>query len=197
MKWKLLKSEVKYQGFFKIDLCHIKHETYRGGEIEVKRELFHRGDAVAVLMYDPSKDKIVLLEQFRVGAIGDENGPWLVEIVAGMVEQGESITDVARRECQEEAGVEVHSFENVHSFYSSPGGCSEKIHILCALVDSELAVGFHGLEQEGEDIKVWVIDYADLHELMVSGEICAAIPLIALQWLQLNRERLRMESIVM
>lgn len=197
MKWKLLKSEAKYQGFFKIDLCHIKHETYRGGEIEVKRELFHRGDAVAVLMYDPSKDKIVLLEQFRVGAMDDENGPWLVEIVAGMVEQGESVTDVARRECKEEAGVEVHSFENVHSFYSSPGGCSEKIHILCALVDSELAVGFHGLEQEGEDIKVWVIDYADLHELMVSGKICAAIPLIALQWLQLNRERLLMESIVM
>lgn len=197
MKWKLLKSESKYQGFFKIDLCHIQHETYQGGLIEVKRELFHRGDAVAVLMYDPAKDKVILLEQFRVGAIADENGPWLLEIVAGMVEQGESVSDVARRECMEESGVEVHSFENIHSFYSSPGGCSEKIHILCALVDSDKAEGFHGVAHEGEDIKVMAIDYAELHDLMLSGKICAAIPIIALQWLELNRKRLRMESFVL
>ena len=197
MKWKLLKSESKYNGFFKIDLCHIQHETYQGGEIEVQRELFHRGDAVAVLMFDPSKDKIVLLEQFRVGAIDDENGPWLLEIVAGMVEEGESITDVARRECMEEAGIAVHSFETVHSFYSSPGGCSEKIHVLCALVDSDQAKGIHGVEHEGEDIKVFVIDFADLHDLMAAGKIGSAIPLIALQWLQLNRTRLLAESFVM
>jgi len=197
MKWKLLKSESKYKGFFKIDLCHIQHETYQGEVIEVKRELFHRGDAVAVLMYDPAKDKVVLLEQFRVGAISDENGPWLLEIVAGMIEQGESITDVARRECMEESGIDVHSFENIHSFYSSPGGCSEKIHVLCALVNSDNAEGIYGVEHEGEDIKVMVVDYAQIHDLMLSGKICAAIPLIALQWLQINRERLRIESFVM
>ncbi len=197
MKWKLLSSETKYKGFFKIDLCHIRHETYQGDEIEVKRELFQRGDAVAVLMYDSSKDKIVLLEQFRIGAIEDENGPWLLEIVAGMIEPGESVNDVARRECKEETGLEVHSFENIYSFYSSPGGSSEKIHVLCALVDSELAGGIYGAEHEGEDIKVSVIDYAELHDLLASGKICAAIPIIALQWLQLNRERLRMESFVM
>ena len=168
-----------------------------GGEIEVQRELFHRGDAVAVLLYDPSKDKIVLIEQFRVGAIDDENGPWLLEIVAGVVEPGESITDVARRECKEEAGIDVHSFETVHSFYSSPGGCSEKIHILCALIDSEGVAGVFGLEEEGEDIKVLLIDFTDLHDLMVSQKIGSAIPLVALQWLQLNRERLRMESFVL
>lgn len=197
MKWKLLNSESRYKGFFKIDLCHIRHETYMGGEIEVQRELFHRGDAVAVLLYDPSKDKIVLIEQFRVGAIDDENGPWLLEIVAGVVEPGESITDVARRECKEEAGIDVHSFETVHSFYSSPGGCSEKIHILCALIDSEGVAGVFGLEEEGEDIKVLLIDFTDLHDLMVSQKIGSAIPLVALQWLQLNRERLRMESFVL
>jgi len=196
MKWKLLKSEPKYQGFFKVDLCHIQHDTFQGGEIEVHRELFHRGDAVAVLLYDPSKDKVVLLEQFRVGAIEDENGPWLLEVVAGMVQAGESITDVAQRECIEEAGVEVHSFETIYSFYSSPGGCSERIHVLCALIDSDQAKGFHGVEHEGEDIKVSVIDYEELHDLLSSGKICAAIPIIALQWLQLNRERLRMESFI-
>jgi len=196
MKWKLLGLEPRYQGFFKVDACRVRHDTYAGGEIEVSRELFHRGDAVAVLLYDPSKDRIVLIEQFRVGAINEEN-PWLLETVAGMVEEGEQVTDVARRECLEEAGLEVHSFEPVHSFFSSPGGCTEKIHILCAMVDSDKANGIHGLEHEGEDIQVRVIDYADLHDLMVSGRICAAIPLIALQWLMLNRERLRIESFVM
>ena len=196
MKWKLLKTEPKYQGFFKVDLCHLSHQTYQGGEIEVRRELFVRGDAVGVLLYDPAKDKVVLIEQFRVGAINEDN-PWMLEIVAGMVEPEESITDVAKRECKEEAGVDVHSFEAIHEFYSSPGGCSEKINLLCALIDSEQAVGFHGLEHEGEDIKVVVVDYSEIHDLLVSGRVCAAIPLIALQWLQLNRERLRVESFVL
>jgi len=117
MKWKLLKSEPRYRGFLNIDLCHLRHQTYDGREIEVQRELMHRGDAVAVLLYDPSKDRLVLIEQFRAGAIEDENGPWLLEIVAGMVEADESVTDVAKRECREEAGIDVHSFETVCSFY--------------------------------------------------------------------------------
>ena len=196
MKWKLLETNPRYQGFFKVDMCKLRHDTYHGGEIEIERELFHRGDAVAVLLYDPAKDKMVLIEQFRIGAIRDEN-PWLLEIVAGMVEEGESVTEVAKRECKEEAGIDVHSFEEVHSFYSSPGGCTEKIHILCALVDSDLAQGVHGLDHEGEDIKVRVIDYSDLHDLMTAGQISSAIPLIAMQWLILNRERLQLESFVM
>jgi len=196
MKWKLLKTEPKYQGFFKVNLCHLRHQTYQGGEVEISRELFNRGDAVGVLLYDPAKDKVVLIEQFRVGAINEEN-PWMLETVAGMVESGESVTDVAQRECKEEAGVDVHTFEPIHSFYSSPGGCSEKIYLLCGLVDSEQAVGFHGLEHEGEDIKVMVVNYDEVHDLMATGKICAAIPLIALQWLQLNRERLRVESFML
>ncbi len=197
MKWKILKSEPRYRGFLKVDLCHLRHQTYAGGEMEVQRELIYRGDAVAVLLYDPSRDRLVLIEQFRVGAIEDENGPWLLEIVAGMVEQGESITDVARRECMEEAGIAVHNFETVYSYYPSPGGCTEKVHVLCALVDSDQASGIHGLAHEHEDIKVVVVDYDDCHDLLASGEISSATPLIALQWLQLNRERLRMESFVL
>jgi len=196
MKWKLLKTESLYQGFFKVDLCHLSHQTYQGGEMEITRELFNRGDAVGVLLYDPAKDKVVLIEQFRVGAINEDN-PWILEVVAGMVEPGEDVTEVAQRECKEETGVDVHSFEPIHSFYSSPGGCSEKIYLLCALIDSDQASGFHGLAHEGEDIKVAVIDYAEVHDLLISGKVCAAIPLIALQWLQLNRERLRVESFVL
>jgi len=198
MKWKLLKTEPLYKGFFKVDLCQLSHQTYQGGEMEINRELFTRGDAVGVLLYDPAKDKVVLIEQFRVGAINEDN-PWILEVVAGMVEPGEEVAEVAKRECKEEAGVDVHvhSFEQIHSFYSSPGGCSEKIYLLCALIDSDQAIGFHGLAHEGEDIKVVVIDYDEVQDLITSGKICAAIPLIALQWLQLNRERLRIESFIL
>lgn len=201
MKWKLINRESVYTGFFKVDKCRIKHDLYLGGEVEIQRELLYRGDAVAVLLYDPSRDKVVMVEQFRVGAIDDkeddEQGPWLLEIVAGIVEQNESIKDVARRECKEEAGLDVHSFESIHSFYSSPGGSSEKIYLMCGLVDSNLAEGVHGLDHEGEDIKVSVHDFKDINQLLASDRISSAIPIIALQWLSINRERLRIESFVL
>lgn len=197
MKWTLVNRELKYQGFFKVELCHVRHETFAGEELEVQRELFERGDAVAVLLYDADKDRVVLIEQFRIGATREGDNPWLLEIVAGVIEDNESIKGVARRECREEAGVEVHSFEPVHSFYSSPGGCSEKIHVLCALVDSDKCNGLHGLEEEGEDIRVMTVNYSEIHDLILSGRINSAIPLVALQWLQLNRRRLQTESFVL
>ena len=197
MKWKMLSHRQVYAGFFKVDECIVRHDTYAGGEVEIRRELFHRGDAVAVLLYDPVRDKLVMVEQFRIGAIEDEEGPWLLEIVAGVVEEGESVKEVARRECLEEAGLDVHAFETIHTFYSSPGGCSEKIYVLCALVDSSKADGIHGVEDEGEDIRVSVYDYDEIVDLLGSDHISSAIPIIALQWLQLNRERLRIESFVM
>ena len=197
MKWKMLERHQAYDGFFKIEVCKLQHETYQGDDIEIRRELFHRGDAVAVLLYDPANDKVVMIEQFRIGAIADEQGPWLLEIVAGVVEEGESVKDVAKRECKEEAGVEVHAFETVHTFYSSPGGCSEKIFILCGLVDSTGIGGIHGLDHEGEDIKVSVVDYETIEDMLDSDRITSAIPLVALQWLRIHRERLRIESFVL
>ena len=197
MKWDLVKKEQMYSGFFTVDKCQLKHDLYRGGETEITRELLHRGDAVAVLLYDPAHDKVVVIEQFRVGAVGDEQGPWLLEIVAGVVEEDESVKDVARRECMEEAGVEVHAFDVIHSFYSSPGGCSEKIYLMCGLVDSTGVGGVHGLDEEGEDIKVSVYGYEEIVSLLATDRISSAIPIIALQWLQINRERLRIESFVL
>jgi len=197
MKWKLLDKQQGYNGFFKIDVCQLQHELFSGGEITIKRELLHRGDAVGVLLYDPVRDKVVMIEQFRVGALDDEAGPWLLEVVAGVVESGESVKQVAQRECHEEAGLEVHAFEPVHAFYPSPGGCSEKVYLLCGVVDSDRADGIHGITEEGEDIRVAVLDYHEIENLLGSDRISSAIAIIALQWLQLHRERLRIESFVM
>ncbi len=197
MKWSLINQETLYQGFFKIDLCRIKHELFAGGEVEVVRELSHRGNAVAVLLYDPVNDKVVMVEQFRIGAIEDQESPWLLEVVAGIVEADESINDVARRECKEETGLEVHAFDRIHTFYPSPGGCSEVIYLLCGLVDSEQAEGIHGVADEGEDIRVKVLDFEEVSNLLGTDRVSTAIAIIALQWLQINRERLRIESFVM
>lgn len=197
MNWKLLNREIAYDGFFKVEICQLEHELFAGGNVTIKRELFHRGDAVAVLLYDPVNDKVVMVEQFRVGALEDETGPWLLEVVAGIVESGESAKEVAQRECHEEAGLEVHAFESVHSFYPSPGGCSERLYLLCGLVDSSKADGIHGIADEGEDIRVVVMDYEEVENLLGTDRISSASAIIALQWLQLHRERLRIESFVM
>ena len=197
MKWQLLDRESIHDGFFKLDIFRVRHETYAGEDIEVSRELYYREDAVAVLLYDPAHDKVVMIEQFRIGAVNDEQGPWLLEIVAGMIDPGESVRQVARRECLEEAGVEVHAFENIHTFYTSPGGSSEKIYLLCGLIDSTGVGGIHGLDHEGEDIRVQVYDFADIDDMLGSDRISSAIPLVALQWLKINRERLRIESFVL
>ena len=197
MNWKLLNREIAYDGFFKVEICQLEHELFAGGNVTIKRELFHRGDAVAVLLYDPVNDKVVMVEQFRVGALEDETGPWLLEVVAGIVESGESAKQVAQRECHEEAGLEVHAFESVHSFYPSPGGCSERLYLLCGLVDSSKADGIHGIADEGEDIRVVVMDYEEVVNLLGTDRISSASAIIALQWLQLHRERLRIESFMM
>lgn len=197
MKWKLLDKQQAYNGFFKIDVCQVQHELFSGGEIKVKRELLHRGDAVGVLLYDPVNDRVVMIEQFRVGALDDKEGPWLLEVVAGVVEPGESVKEVAQRECHEEAGLELHAFDYVHTFYPSPGGCSEKVYLLCGLVDSSKANGIHGIADEGEDIRVVVLDYEEVENLLGTDRISSAIAIIALQWLQIHRERLRIESFVM
>jgi ADP-ribose pyrophosphatase len=197
MKWKLLSREPVHDGFFKLDIFRVRHETYAGDDIEVSRELYYRDDAVAVLLYDPANDRVVMVEQFRIGAINDEQGPWLLEVVAGMIDPGETVKQVAHRECLEEAGVEVHAFETIHTFYTSPGGSSEKIYLLCGLVDSTDVGGIHGLDHEGEDIRVCVYDFQQIDDMLSGDQITSAIPLVALQWLKIHRERLRIESFVM
>lgn len=197
MKWKLLQREPIHDGFFKLDIFRVRHDTYAGGQVEVSRELYYRNDAVAVLLYDPANDRVVMIEQFRIGAIHDDDGPWLLEIVAGMIEGDETVHAVAERECMEEAGVKVHAFETIHTFYTSPGGSTEKIYLLCGLVDSAGIGGIHGLDAEDEDIKVRVLDFDEVDALLAEDRISSAIPLIALQWLKIHRERLRIESFVL
>ncbi|BBL75927.1 NUDIX domain-containing protein [Methylomagnum ishizawai] len=184
-----------YRGFFQLTRLKLRHTLYQGGWTGVlERELFHRGRAVAVIPYDPVADRVVLVEQFRVGALGVKENPWLLEIVAGAIEAGESPEQVAHRECAEEAGCAVRELIRIGEFFPTPGGCSERITLFCGLVDSAGLGGLHGLAEEHEDILASVVDFAEALAWVEQGRIDSAVPIIGLQWLALNRERLRAAS---
>ncbi len=189
---KILNKDTVYNGFFRMEKQRLQHTLFAGGwSDEITRELFVRGNCVAVVLYDVKRDEVVLIEQFRVGAVENPiNTPWLIEIVAGAMEEGETAEDVARRESLEEAGCEILDLIRINSFYLSPGGASEQITLFCGLVNSENAGGIHGLAEEHEDILVRAVPFSEAYQMVERNEIDSAIPVIALQWLALNRHTL-------
>lgn len=189
--YKLKEREDCYSGFFSLERFCFTHKRFDGDwSREIQREVFVRGDATCVLPFDPVAGKVVLLEQFRVGALLSDQNPWLIELVAGINEEGELPEEVAKREAVEEAGLELKVLEPICEYFPSPGGACENVHLYCALVDSVDVGGVYGLQEEDEDIKVHVVDVDDVPAMLAAGEINNSPAIIALQWLLLNRERL-------
>jgi ADP-ribose pyrophosphatase len=189
-QWKLVKHLTLFEKYFRLDEYSLSHELFGGGDSPVfTREIFERGSVVAVLPYDPERRKVVLIEQFRAGAIEDPDGPWLIESVAGVIEPGESTQQVALRECVEEAGCEIRQLEIISKYYVSPGGTSEHCSLYCGLVDSKGVAGIHGLADENEDIRVMVVDAEEAFAWVREGRIRSSATIIALQWLELNQAR--------
>lgn len=187
----VLSKESLYSGFFKMTKVAFRHQLFSGGWSDIiERELFERGHAVALLPYDPLSDRVVLIEQIRVGAL-ESQSPWQYEIVAGMIDKGESAEQVAIREAEEEAGIFVSCLEKISHFYPSSGGCTEKLDVFVGCVDASKAEGIHGLEDENEDIRVHVVTREEAYALVTRGIIENAASIIALQWLELNVSRLR------
>ncbi|MFL7962744.1 ADP-ribose pyrophosphatase [Pseudomonas sp. NFIX10] len=188
----IVKRETCFKGFYKLDRLVLRHELFAGGmSREISRELFVRHDAVCVLPYDPQRDEVVLIEQFRVGAIGKTTNPWLVELVAGLIDKDEQPEEVAHREAQEEAGLVFAALWPMTQYFPSPGGSNEFVHLFLGRCDSTGAGGLHGLLEEAEDIRVKVWAYEDALQAVRDGRICNAASIIALQWLALNRDEVR------
>jgi ADP-ribose pyrophosphatase len=188
----ILDKTEQYKGYFRINRYRLRHRLHGGGwSGELQRELFERGHAVGVLPYDPVADSIVLIEQFRIGALVAGMDAWLTEIVAGIIEKGEAPEEVARRESREEAGIEVMDLMPICRYLVSPGGSSESVVLYCGRVDSRGAGGIHGLAAEHEDIRVEVNPYAEVMRRLEDGHFTNAISIIALQWLALHRDRVR------
>lgn len=180
-----------FDGFFAVDKLTLRHKRFDGSwSGPFTRELFERGEAVCVLLYDPQRDCVVLAEQFRPGALADERSPWLLELVAGMVEAGESYQQVAERETEEEAGCQFYQLIPICNYWVSPGGTSERVQLYCGLIDSQGVGGIHGLEDENEDIRLHTLSFAQAYQAVESGCINNAATIMALQWLKIHHSEL-------
>ncbi|WP_193147480.1 ADP-ribose diphosphatase [Enterobacter hormaechei] len=190
----IIARETLYSGFFSMELYRFRHRLFNGEMSgEIKREIFERGHAAVLLPYDPVRDEVVLVEQVRIAAYDTSETPWLLEMVAGMIEEGESVEDVARREALEETGLVVGRTKPVLSYLASPGGTTERSSIMVGEVDATTAEGIHGLADENEDIRVHVVSRELAYQWVEEGKIDNAASVIALQWLQLHYQTLRHE----
>ncbi|MBT3369991.1 MAG: NUDIX domain-containing protein [Rhodospirillaceae bacterium] len=189
----VIEKTTVFQGYYRVDSYRLRHSLYRGGMgAEISREVLERGHAVLVLPYDPVRDEVVLIEQFRIGPFARGDQPWSLEVVAGIIEDGEELEDVVRREAMEEAGIELSHITHALDCYASPGAVTEQISIYCARTDASLAGGIHGVEAEGEDIKVIVMPFGEVMKALDDGRINAGPAIIAVQWLALHRDEIRL-----
>ncbi len=190
--FEILERRRRHDGFFKLDLLRLRHERFDGGwSVPLRRELFLQREAVAALPYDPRRDRVVLIEQFRAGAIEAPEGPWLVEAVAGLREPGEDPEEVARREVAEETGLAVGRLERAGAYRSSPGATNELVHVYLAEVEAPAEGGIHGLAGEHEDIRSMVVTADEAFAWLETGRVTAATAVVPLLWLRVHRPRLR------
>ncbi|GLS82473.1 NUDIX domain-containing protein [Paraferrimonas haliotis] len=186
-------QETVFDGFFKMRRYRFVHQLYQGGwSNEVEREVFERGDAVVVLPYDPVRDEVVLIEQLRFPALDKVSSPWLVELVAGMIDTDEQPEDVAHRELHEETGLLAQRLQFICKFLPSPGGCSELLHLYFASVDATSIQQHAGLAEENEDIRVFALPRQQVLQQLQQGEITNGATIIGLQWLALNYDKLKL-----
>ncbi len=183
-QWELLGEEPIYDGFYSLSRARFKHTKFNGGWTnEVDREVLNRGNVIGVLAHDQNTDAVALVEQFRLGARHEPNNPWLMEVIAGMVEPGEEPLEVAVREAREEAGLTLNTPRLVRQYYSSPSSTSEQVFVYYAETDLTGIGGVHGLDAEDEDILVHVVPADQAIQMLDTGVIKNAISVIAMQWI--------------
>ena len=184
--------EISFQGHYRVESYRLRHRRFDETWTEVMaREVFVRPPAAAVIPYDPARDTVVLIEQFRIGAYVAGVEPWLIEVVAGIIDPGERPEDVARREAIEEAGCHILALEPIGRILPSPGADAELVHLYCGRIDSTGVGGLHGLDHEHEDIRAAVLPFKEAFARVTQAGVSNANALIAVHWLALNRDRLR------
>jgi len=186
--------ETTHDGFFLTRRYDLRAPLFDGGQSEVlAREVFVATDAALVLPYDPARDRVLLVEQFRMGPYGrGDPRPFMLEPVAGRVDGGETPEQTARRECREEAGLDLRGLEKISSHYCTPGYSTEYFHLFLGICDlPELGQGRGGLETEQEDIRTHVIAFTQAMDILRSGEANNGPLVLSLLWLERERARLR------
>jgi ADP-ribose pyrophosphatase len=188
----IIKRDTVYRGYLKVEKWQVRHRSFAGGwSAPVQREVVERGQAVGVLPYDPARDEVLLIEQFRPGAYGAGMNPWLIEVIAGIIEPGEALEDVVQREALEEAGCRVIDLMPMMRCLVSPGILTESVALYCGRTETAGLGGIHGLATEGEDIRAFVMTLDAAVALVNEDKIANIAAVVSLQWLALNRERVR------
>lgn len=181
-----------YRGFLKLDRIRLRHRLFGGGWSSIiNREIVRRKEAVAVLIYDPDLDAVCLVQQFRAALMDKQASPWPYELVAGLVDkEGESLEETVRREMLEECGVSPMYLEKINAYWMSVGSSDERMHLYVALAHLQNTSGHYGEESESEDIKALVVSREDANCWAFERMESNASSIIALQWLENERERL-------
>lgn len=184
------KNKTVFKGFFQVNHIEFNHALYQGGTSKcLTREVFTRGEAVVVLLYDIDAQQVVLVEQCRAGALKAAQTSqqlqqaWLLEPVAGGIDADETALQAAKRETYEETGLNIEKPEFICKFYPSPGACDEILHLYACPVDVRQVLVHAGKTDENEDIKVVRLSFAKAKQSLVAGEYNVASTYIALQWL--------------
>ncbi len=188
--------ERAYNGFFKLDKVTFDHKRFDGGmNYDVVREVVQRQDAVGVLLYDPKRDEILLIEQIRIPLYEKSESPWTYEIVAGIMDQeGEDREALARREALEEAGVTIDQLIPMHHYFSSTGGSTEQLFLYLGICSLENAGGVFGVENEHEDIRAFTLAREEAFQLLDQNRLDNASTLIALLWFRQNYQKFQEET---
>ncbi|HEY9038945.1 MAG TPA: NUDIX domain-containing protein [Roseovarius sp.] len=189
-----IETEVLHAGFFRTEAHVFRHPTFRGGLSDaLRREIFVATDAALVLPYDPVRDRVLLVEQFRMGPYGrGDPRPWMLEPVAGRVDPGETPEQAAHRECHEEAGLTLTRLERVGSYYCTPGYSTEYFYNFVGIADLPDGLPrYGGLDTEAEDIRLHVLEFDAAMALLDTGEADNGPLILSLMWLARQRDRLR------
>lgn len=183
-----------HDGFFNTEESNLTHKRFDGAlQGPVKRSVYRVADAVTVLPYDPVRDRILLVEQFRMGpyANGDA-APWMLEPIAGLLDAGESAESTARREAREEANLTLGQLHFVGRYYPTPGGVAQVLYSYLGIADlPDSAAGLGGHVDEGEDILSHLVPFDLACRMLAEGDMANAPLILTMQYLMMHRDRLR------
>ena len=183
LKYKIINKKNLYSGFFSLNKYEFIHEKHNGEWTSaVEREIFSGAHVSTLLPYDPIKKEIILIQQFRAGALSRYDENYLLEIVAGIVDEGENPEQTAIRECFEETGCEVKQIHPVQSYFPAPGSSESYYHLYLGEIQAFDGERIKGLEKENEDILVKSFKIDEVRQMLKEKKIMNGLTLIALQW---------------
>ena len=189
----ILSREYLFRGFIQVEKVSLRHRLFQQSDYTsvIHRELIQRPEAAGVLIYNDQQQKFALIEQFRIGAMDDPDSPWQLEVIAGVLDGDESSESCIRRESLEESGCELQALQHLFSFYPSAGACAELFHLYSAEATLPEQGGIFGVADEGENIQLHILDYADIRSLLTNGRLRNAPVIMALQWLEQHINTIR------